>query len=181
MKWKTKTSLEHQIFLGSLSGCNWTEATIDDKKHEVRLLSQEYLLQTKNSDVIQNYRIRSIELVQSRHGKYNFKVELNSPGSMQTRSQKISLQLYSPLPENAQNSALSSSALVEAPMNGKVLKVTAKEKTKVTEGQCILIVEAMKMENSVYAPMDGILSEIYVGENDQVSINQKLFKVDKEK
>lgn len=54
-----------------------------------------------------------------------------------------------------------------APMPGKVSKILVKEGDKVEKGQTIAIVEAMKMENEIHAPISGIVKGIYasVGEN----------------
>lgn len=181
MKWKTtaKDDSQRHIFLTSLAGPHWVTVDIDGTTYQARLLPEVYLLQARMNGVIYNYRVRSLEPLSSRFGQHHYRVELIAPGSRRTFSKKVSLQLYSPLPDSAQSAQRSSSVAVEAPMNGKVLKVMVPENSKVSEGQCILIVEAMKMENSIYAPIDGTLKELLVSENDQVSVNQKLFRVDK--
>ena len=48
-------------------------------------------------------------------------------------------------------------------MPGKVVKIIA-ERTKVKKGDNLLILEAMKMENEIKAPIDGTVKEIYVSE-----------------
>lgn len=47
---------------------------------------------------------------------------------------------------------------VLSPMPGKVAKFLVKEGDRVTQGQNVLIVEAMKMEHLVKAPCDGVIS-----------------------
>lgn len=49
---------------------------------------------------------------------------------------------------------------VEAPMPGKVLSVSVKTGDEVQEGDALLVLEAMKMENVIRAPQTGILSEV---------------------
>ena len=44
---------------------------------------------------------------------------------------------------------------LEAPMPGKVIKVSVQPGDSVTKGQELLVVEAMKMENALRAPKDG--------------------------
>ena len=58
---------------------------------------------------------------------------------------------------------------LEAPMPGKVLTVEVAPGDPVTEGQVLLIVEAMKMEHAIRAPRDGIVAEIVAAAGDMVS------------
>jgi propionyl-CoA carboxylase alpha chain len=61
-----------------------------------------------------------------------------------------------------------------APMPGLVLRVLAEPGTAVTAGQPILVLEAMKMEQTVSAPADGVLAELHAKAGDQVSTGQVL-------
>lgn len=54
------------------------------------------------------------------------------------------------------------SVKVSSPMPGKILAVKANVGDSVKEGQVILILEAMKMENEVVAPEDGTIASIDV-------------------
>jgi len=55
-----------------------------------------------------------------------------------------------------------------APMPGRVIAVHAAEGEPVSAHQAIVIIEAMKMEHAVLAPMDGTLRRLSVGEGQQV-------------
>ncbi len=57
---------------------------------------------------------------------------------------------------------------VSAPMPGKVLSIKAPVGTKVSRGQVILILEAMKMENEIVAPEDGTVASIEISEGASV-------------
>ena len=52
--------------------------------------------------------------------------------------------------------------------------VLAEPGTAVTAGQPILVLEAMKMEQTVSAPADGVLAELHAKAGDQVSTGQVL-------
>jgi len=45
---------------------------------------------------------------------------------------------------------------------GKIKKINVKRGSKVKEGDKLLILEAMKMNNAIFAPMKGVIKEVYV-------------------
>ncbi|UJH67880.1 acetyl-CoA carboxylase biotin carboxyl carrier protein subunit [Allomuricauda sp. SCSIO 65647] len=53
-------------------------------------------------------------------------------------------------------------ANIEAPMPGLILEISAKEGEEVKEGDNLLILEAMKMENVITSPRDGTIKKITV-------------------
>jgi 3-methylcrotonyl-CoA carboxylase alpha subunit len=55
-----------------------------------------------------------------------------------------------------------------APMPGKIIQVLAKAGAKVTKGEPLLILEAMKMEHTITAPADGVVKEIHYAAGEQV-------------
>tara|TARA_B100001250_G_scaffold414194_1_gene451216 strand:+ start:1316 stop:3238 length:1923 start_codon:yes stop_codon:yes gene_type:complete len=55
-----------------------------------------------------------------------------------------------------------------APMPGKVIDIKVKKGKKVKVGDTLVILEAMKMEHSIKASEDGIVSELLISINDQV-------------
>jgi propionyl-CoA carboxylase alpha chain len=55
-----------------------------------------------------------------------------------------------------------------APMPGKVIDIKVKKGKKVKAGDILVILEAMKMEHSIKASEDGIVSELLISLNDQV-------------
>lgn len=60
-------------------------------------------------------------------------------------------------------------AVLESPMAGKVLEILVKEGQKVAEDDEVIILEAMKMENPVFAPADGVVKEIKVKVGQQIA------------
>jgi acetyl-CoA/propionyl-CoA carboxylase, biotin carboxylase, biotin carboxyl carrier protein len=61
-----------------------------------------------------------------------------------------------------------------SPMPGTVLVVKAAVGDRVRVGTPLLIVEAMKMEHTIAAPVDGVLTELNVQAGQQVALNQPL-------
>jgi pyruvate carboxylase len=66
------------------------------------------------------------------------------------------------------------SGQINALMPGKLLKLFVQPGEEVEEGQPILILEAMKMQNEYSAPMAGVVAKIHVDEGVNVEINSPL-------
>ena len=65
-------------------------------------------------------------------------------------------------------------ALVKSPMSGKIALVRTPLDSKVEEGQSLIVLEAMKMQNEVASPKTGIVKELYVIQGDLVKAGDKL-------
>ena len=63
---------------------------------------------------------------------------------------------------------------VAAPLAGNVVKVLVKPGQKVSEGESIVVLEAMKMETSVSAPSDGTIVEVRVQAGDSCTVGDVL-------
>ncbi|MBD3305275.1 biotin/lipoyl-binding protein [candidate division KSB3 bacterium] len=63
---------------------------------------------------------------------------------------------------------------VQAPMPGKVLSVNVSQGDAVKNGDVLLILEAMKMENDIMAPADGTIASIEVKSGDSVNTGDVL-------
>jgi acetyl/propionyl-CoA carboxylase alpha subunit len=67
---------------------------------------------------------------------------------------------------------------VTAEMPGRVIKLEVAVGDQVSEGQGVVIVEAMKMENEILSPIDGQVTGIAVREGDTVEMGATLFTVE---
>ena len=67
---------------------------------------------------------------------------------------------------------------VATPMPGRVVKVFVGLQNEVAVGDPLLIVEAMKMENRIQAPIAGTVSGIYVKEGDEVNPDETLIQLE---
>ncbi|MBC8054405.1 MAG: biotin/lipoyl-binding protein [Sphingobacteriaceae bacterium] len=61
---------------------------------------------------------------------------------------------------------------LKAPMPGLVLKLLVEEGASVSKGDNLIILEAMKMENIIKSPIDGIVKTIRVKAGDKLEKNQ---------
>ena len=58
--------------------------------------------------------------------------------------------------------ALAAGEVVKSPMPGNILKINVTVGQKVNEGDTLLVLEAMKMENEIMAPCDGKVTAVAV-------------------
>jgi len=82
------------------------------------------------------------------------------------------------VPRFGQPDAMAPSGSLLAPMPGLVLRVLAEVGVSVVAGQPLIVLEAMKMEQTVTAPADGTIAELHAKAGDQVSTGQVLAVVD---
>lgn len=61
---------------------------------------------------------------------------------------------------------------LKAPMPGLVLNILVKEGDQISKGDTLIILEAMKMENSIKSPVDGTVKNIKVTIGDKLEKNQ---------
>jgi len=69
-------------------------------------------------------------------------------------------------------------AIVKSPLPGIIKRIEKKEGDEVTNGEGILFLEAMKMENEIKAPKSGIIKKIYIKESNAVNAGDKLFVIE---
>jgi 3-methylcrotonyl-CoA carboxylase alpha subunit len=62
-------------------------------------------------------------------------------------------------------------------MPGKVVSFSVKAGDKVTKGQALAVMDAMKMEHTIAAPMDGVVAELLYAPGDQVTEGAELLKL----
>ena len=63
---------------------------------------------------------------------------------------------------------------LKAPMPGLVLDIMIESGNKVEKGEPLFILEAMKMENILKSPTDGVIRKVYVDKKDTIEKNQVL-------
>ena len=74
--------------------------------------------------------------------------------------------------------ASSSDGRIRAAMNGRVVTVLVKEGERVTAGQPVVTLEAMKMEHVHSAPISGTISVVEVVEGDQVTTGRIMVEIE---
>lgn len=182
MKWqikaKTKThivDLPSQIVAGRVF-----EAQIDGSPRTLRWDREGktlYIIEKnpQGSAVERPISLRSIRST-SFPGELETKFELEIAG-IHGHLVQTSAQRYAPGQENRELSKVGKSSTIRSPITGKVLKILVKEGDHAEKGTILFIVEAMKMENKIFAPSAGIISQIKVNEGQSVMAGHELMSL----
>jgi len=68
--------------------------------------------------------------------------------------------------------------IIEAPIPGKILSVAVTVGDSVNEGDTVCIIEAMKMENPILAPVKGSITQVGVSPNQVVKTGQLIAAIE---
>ncbi|MBQ6653931.1 MAG: biotin/lipoyl-binding protein [Erysipelotrichaceae bacterium] len=76
--------------------------------------------------------------------------------------EEVSGSVSAPAPKAAEPVRSEGRNEILAPIAGKVLEIRVKVGERVSKGQTVMIVEAMKLENEIQSAFDGVVREILV-------------------
>ena len=140
------------------------EININGEKHSVYLDSENLstIMLDNNTHKINGIYEYNGEIVKLLIGKDYNTIELEEDRPIK-RQNKISK---------------SKKAIISAPMPGKIISIKIKQNEKVKEGQVLLILEAMKMENSVKSPRTGVVKELKILEGASCNAGDKLLVIE---
>ena len=80
-------------------------------------------------------------------------------------------------PKAAARPSAAKGAIV-AQMTGRIIRVDVQAGDEVTEGQILLIIEAMKMENEITAPIGGTVTQVAVAPGGRISEGDLLVQIE---
>ena len=147
-----------------------------------------------NDDLLSEYKIMSIEnntIVLQKNNKKNicrFLYKDNNTGISYIKIngilKKVTLfkeidKLLSQIIQNYSNSSEDDITELNAPMPGTILEIKVSKGDKVKKDDSLLILEAMKMENVLTSPKDGVISEVIVKINETVDKGTVLLNFEK--
>ena len=104
-----------------------------------------------------------------------YRVEVAPSGTLTSVTPASGSQTQAqPQTKSAASSASTSSQSIDAPLAGNVFKVLVRNGDSVSEGDVVMILEAMKMETEIRSAYTGTVTDITVGEGDAVTSGQPL-------
>jgi biotin carboxyl carrier protein len=144
---------------------NKVQVSIDGKIYSVDIV----MVENGVYSIIMDNKSYNVELIRDDSGKnymvntlYNyFPLEIIDQQSKYMKSRKT-------------DDTDESQSRIFSPMHGKIVKIPVKVGDKVTAGQTVIVVEAMKMQSDYKVKRDSIIKEILVKEGDNIEGNQTL-------
>ena len=124
--------------------------------------------------VERNLRVRSVEL-QRDGGTTLVVLELWTQGRMQRLSGTLAPDV--PGQKERLSAAAAKERTIVSQITGKVLAVLVTPGTRVDVGAPLFVVEAMKMENRIFAPIAGTVVSIAIKAGDSVSTGRELARI----
>ena len=111
-----------------------------------------------------------------------FTIEVEGlPGQMPTRPRRGRTQtpgILVPPPASRVNPTSGDGNFIRSPMPGRVISILVRPGDRVSVGQEVCVVEAMKMEQSIRSPQNGVVKEIRVQPMDSVRTNDPLMELE---
>lgn len=155
------------------------KAIINDKEHEVEIRRTENSLSAFIDGVESSFEVTEPEpgafLFKTADGVFESHVcrtTKDGPMLVDLNSEEFEIEIFDP--KRLRGSSASSETgdgpiKIKSAMPGKVVRVIAEVGKEVKAGDGVVVVEAMKMQNELKSPRDGIVVEILVKEEDRVN------------
>ena len=111
-----------------------------------------------------------------------FQVEVEGlptqPPTRPRRGQPRSPGISTPPPQSPSAQQVYSDKILRSPMPGRVISIMVRPGQRVSVGDELCVVEAMKMEQSIRSTQDGVVKTIYVQPMDSVSADDPLIELE---
>lgn len=153
--------------------------TVDGKDYKLSMSRVHgTVILTDDAGVERMLRIRRF-VSEKFDGEASTRVSVELLASAAEGIRKAAMTVSPDVPGQAQRAraAAASDLVLRSQITGKVLTVDVKVGDTVTQGQTLAVIEAMKMENRIFAPADGTLLSISVKPGDSVATGRELFKI----
>jgi glutaconyl-CoA/methylmalonyl-CoA decarboxylase subunit gamma len=130
-------------------------------KHSIRIGKREYEVKLKSDEKYGTYilwknRKYPVEVIRSRQNKYE--ILFNDISYTFTVETPFSMQRMKVL---SSGRGKAEKELLKAPMPGKIIDVLVREGSNVLRGEPLVILEAMKMQNEIQSPVNGLVLKIF--------------------
>lgn len=146
-------------------------------KQSIKIGKRNYEVQLKNDEKYGTYilwknRRYPVEIIRSRQNKYE--ILFNDISYTFTVETPFSLQRMKVL--NKQKGKVDKE-FIKAPMPGKIIDVLVREGSQVVRGEAVVILEAMKMQNEILSPVNGLIVKVSAKANTNVMKDDVLVEI----
>lgn len=142
---------------------------VNDKEVELDLSK----ISSSQTHILYQNKSYNVEIIDANQQDKTCKIKINGT-IYETKVEDQFDQLLKQL--GMDNLASSKVTEIKAPMPGLVLRVLVEAHAEVKKGDNLLVLEAMKMENILKSPTDGIVSKVAIKQGDKVEKNQILIQ-----
>ena len=122
---------------------------------------------------LRNFTIRSF----ADDPETTIQTEIGTPGSARLQCSEATVQRHLPGHDSKARSGEKKAQVLRSQITGKVLKVLVSEGQDISPNEPLIIIEAMKMENKIFAKVSGKVSGIKVKEGALVSTGDELLRI----
>lgn len=162
-------TVNEREFKARFDDANHSTIYIDDKPFNIELLK-------KNADgvfsFVMDQRLLQVDLELDETGKLIITYDgLSHEVEVASETQKLLAKFVKT------SGASAGEGTVKAPMPGLVVKALAEVGEVVEKGKKVIVIEAMKMENALAAPISGKIEKIYVSPGQAVDKNAPLLEI----
>lgn len=162
-----KANINNQIFEIAFSDNHLQEGTINNKPFCI----DSSKVNNNTWHIIKDNQSYNIEILKTDRENKSIELKVNGKVSVVKISDK-----YDELLKNLglENSSSKKVLELKAPMPGLVISISAKDGDTIAKGDTLLVLEAMKMENIIKSPTDGVIKKIHISKATAVEKNQLL-------
>ena len=141
------------------------------KKYVLKITDKVY-----NVDVDVNEDVADVSV---NGNKYNVLIESVVDDNNTPIIKKATAEQLKSEPVVETKSSSGAKEMITSPLPGNVLKIEVEPNAQVKRGDILIIIEAMKMENNILAPHDGIVEKVFVKAGDVVMLGDELISLGK--
>ena len=141
---------------------------IGKRNYEVKLKADEKL----GTYILWKNRKYPVEIIRSRQNKYE--ILFNDISYTFTVETPFSLQRKKVLDSKKDRET---NEFIKAPMPGKIIDVLVREGATILRGEPVVILEAMKMQNEIISPVNGVIIKVNAKPNSTVMKDDTLVEI----
>jgi biotin carboxyl carrier protein len=149
-------------------------AELNNEKHAVEITREGEKVFAKIDDRQYELEVSEVEpnVYLFKNGNQIYQIYVAPNGIVNIGNHQLEINLIDP--KRLRGSGISDSntdgiAEIKTAMPGKIVRILVEEGAEILKGDGVIVVEAMKMQNEMKSPKDGVVKEIRFSEGDTVN------------